>query len=101
MRQPLAHALTRCLGPLEAGADSSNIDPDVRARDLPGAGFVVLCSDGLWNYFPNAADIAELVHAAGADAPPRAIARRLVNHALHRGGGDNVSVAVYAHSRGD
>jgi serine/threonine protein phosphatase PrpC len=98
LRQPLAHALTRCLGPLESSDSSASVEPDVRARDLPGAGYVVLCSDGLWNYFPNASDIAALVRAAGEGAVPQAIAWRLVNHALHRGGGDNVSVAVYAHS---
>jgi serine/threonine protein phosphatase PrpC len=99
MRQPLAHALTRCLGPLEGSEGMADVTPEVRSRDLPGPGFVVLCSDGLWNYFPEARAIAELVRAAGPDATPHFIARWLVNHALHCGGGDNVSVAIYAHSQ--
>jgi serine/threonine protein phosphatase PrpC len=101
MRQPLAHALTRCLGPLEAtsGGGPLQIEPDVRSRDLPGPGFVVLCTDGLWNYYPDARSLAELVHGAGPDATPHLLTRRLVNYALYRGGGDNVSVAIYAHSR--
>ena len=50
LRQPLAHALTHCLGPLENEGESiDQVDPEVRARDLPGPGMVVLCSDGLWN----------------------------------------------------
>jgi serine/threonine protein phosphatase PrpC len=99
MRQPLAHALTRCLGPLESsGADGPvDVRPEVLARDLPGPGVVILCTDGLWNYFPDARTIAELVHAAGAGAKPHVLARRLVNHALSRGGGDNVSVAIHSH----
>jgi len=96
MRAPLAHALTKCLGPLEVGDVPHEIDVDVRARDLPGPGHIVLCSDGLWNYFPAAAMVAELVRASdGAHA--EAIARHLVNHALARGGQDNVTVAVYVH----
>jgi serine/threonine protein phosphatase PrpC len=99
MRQPLAHALTRCLGPLEASGNDGPIEvsPEVRGRDLPGPGLVVLCTDGLWNYFPDARSISDLVHEAGPKAAPHVVARRLVNHALSRGGGDNVSVAIYVH----
>ncbi len=97
MRAPLAHALTKCLGPLEVGDIPHEIEPEVRARDLPGPGHIVLCSDGLWNYFPSAVMVAELVRAAGRDAHAESIARQLVNHALARGGGDNVTVAVFAH----
>jgi serine/threonine protein phosphatase PrpC len=107
MKAPLAHALTRCLGPLEivdadapdgtAGARIVEVHPDVRARDLPGAGWVVLCSDGFWNYFSPAADVGALVRlGAGASSPAR-IARRLVNHALARGGQDNTTTLVYEH----
>jgi serine/threonine protein phosphatase PrpC len=98
MQAPLAHALTKCVGPLEVGDTISEIDPDVRARDLPGPGHIVLCTDGLWNYFPHAADVAALVAACGAGASPHAIARRLVNRALARGGQDNVTVAVFDHA---
>jgi PPM family protein phosphatase len=97
MAAPLAHALTKCLGPLEVGDDKiTEVDPDIRVRQLPGAGHVVLCTDGLWNYFPSAPDIATLVKSAGSGANAAEIARVLVNHALARGGGDNVSVGVAA-----
>jgi serine/threonine protein phosphatase PrpC len=99
MDAPLAHALTKCLGPLEVGDGKIiEIDPDVRVRPLPGPGHVILCTDGLWNYFPSAPDIAVLVQSAGAGANAAAIARVLVNHALAEGGGDNVSVGVCAYS---
>jgi serine/threonine protein phosphatase PrpC len=92
---PLAHALTRCLGPLETDATTiADVEPDVRTKALPGPGKLVLCTDGLWNYFPSAPAIAGLVHGAGKDASAAAIARFLVCHALAQGGGDNVSVAV-------
>src|SRR5262249_45385880 len=97
LRQPLAHALTRCLGPLEVGERLELVEPGIRQRDLPGPGLIILCSDGLWNYYPGGEDIATLVRQAGA-VSPQALSELLVNHALARGGQDNVSVAVYAHA---
>ncbi len=95
MLSPLAHALTRCLGPLETDATTiKDVEPDVRTKALPGPGRLVLCTDGLWNYFPAAPAIAGLVQGAGKDADAAAVARLLVCHALSQGGGDNVSVAV-------
>lgn len=94
---PLAHALTRCIGPLEVGDGKiEEVEPDIRVRKLPGPGHVVLCSDGLWNYFPGAPEVALLVRSAGDGAGAAEIAKVLVNHALAKGGGDNVSVAVCA-----
>lgn len=105
MLSPLAHALTRCLGPLEV-ADAEDpsgnarireVQPDVRARDLPGPGWVVLCSDGFWNYFPTAAQVAAMVRSTTSPASPGRIARKLVNVALARGGQDNTTTLVYEH----
>ena len=106
MRAPLAHALTRCLGPLEViDPDDptkriSEVSPDIRARDLPGPGWVVFCTDGFWNYFSPAAQVAPLVRSAGgggSGSTPARIARKLVNQALARGGQDNTTVLVYEH----
>ena len=99
MKSPLAHALTKCLGPLETGDGKlQEIAPDARTKALPGPGTLVLCTDGLWNYFPSASAIATLVHGAsaglGTRADPSTIARFLVGNALAQGGGDNVSVAI-------
>jgi serine/threonine protein phosphatase PrpC len=103
-RSPLAHALTRCLGPLELAEEGNapasppritDVEPDVRTRDLPGPGWIILCSDGFWNYFPQAGTVAELVRSAGADASPGLVARRLVVRALAAGGQDNTTVLVH------
>jgi PPM family protein phosphatase len=94
----LAHTITKCLGPLEVGDIPAEIEPDVRARDLPGPGVVLLCTDGLWNYAPKAADISAVLRAAADDTNAVDVARLLVNYALARGGQDNVSVAVYTHA---
>jgi serine/threonine protein phosphatase PrpC len=97
MSSPYAHALTRCLGPLEVGEALEQVSPDVRTRDLAGPGELLLCSDGLWNYFPEADALRAIAEGAGVDAPLGLVARRLVNHALARGGHDNVTVALYRH----
>jgi serine/threonine protein phosphatase PrpC len=109
MQSPLAHALTRCLGPLEIvdPDDASGlsrrrveeVEPDVESLDLRGPGHVVLCTDGFWNYFSAPSDVAQLVRAAGDGATAQRISRLLVNHALARGGQDNVTVLVYAHGQ--
>ena len=64
-----------------------------RAIDLlkNGAGErLLICSDGLWNYLPDADDIARF--CAGAE--PAAAARALTDHALQAGGQDNITVAI-------
>jgi serine/threonine protein phosphatase PrpC len=93
MQQPLAHALTRCLGPLEWGAAGS-VEPDVVVRDMHGPGFLVLCSDGLWNYFARPLEIAALIDPTMGVAEA---SERLVNSALVEGAHDNVTVALYRH----
>lgn len=107
MMSPLAHALTRCLGPLEVADPEEpaggrqlrirEVQPEVRARDLPGPGWVLLCSDGFWNYYPAAAQVAQLVRSVDAPPTPGRIARKLVNLALARGGQDNTTALVYEH----
>jgi serine/threonine protein phosphatase PrpC len=109
MQSPLAHALTRCLGPLEImdPDDASglsrrrvqDVEPDVKSLDLRGSGHLVLCTDGFWNYFSAPSDVAALVRSAGDGATAQGISRLLVNHALARGGQDNVTVLVYAHEQ--
>jgi len=91
VRSPFAHALTRCLGPLEGG-DDSHAEPEVVEVTVSGHGYLVLCSDGLWNYAPSPEEIAALVRTGGTSAS--GIARALVSAALSRGGQDNVTVAV-------
>src|SRR6185295_10266801 len=60
----LAHTITKCLGPLEVGDIPAEVEPDIRSRDIASPGLVLLCSDGLWNYAPDAEDIARVMVAA-------------------------------------
>ncbi|HVM08721.1 MAG TPA: protein phosphatase 2C domain-containing protein [Acidimicrobiales bacterium] len=84
---PKGHMITRWLG--------IDADPEWRPRitrfDPPGAGRVVLCSDGLWNY---TLEPAQLVAAAGGEPDLLTMARRLVDFANDAGGADNITVVV-------
>ncbi|TWE10016.1 PP2C family protein-serine/threonine phosphatase [Rudaeicoccus suwonensis] len=89
---PNAHAITRWLG---------RESPDMltpRAAHLAASepGWVVVCSDGLWNYCSAAADQWDLLQRTRAMAgeSPVAIAEGLVAFANSQGGADNISVAL-------
>ena len=81
-----AHSITRWLA----------IDGDAewrprRARfEAPGAGRLLLCSDGLWNYALRPDQVA----AAAGEGDLPTVARRLVDHANGAGGSDNITVVV-------
>ena len=89
--QPMAYALTRCIGPLDDTA--SDLVPEVRLATLPDDGVLVLCSDGVWSYLARPEAMAAMIHCVDRDAS--LVARALVHEALLRGGHDNASVAVY------
>ncbi|MBL8931322.1 MAG: protein phosphatase 2C domain-containing protein [Kineosporiaceae bacterium] len=87
---PQSHAITRWLG-----ADAHDPVPRTAVRALDRPGWVLLCSDGLWNYASEAAELAELVHAASAPpGDPAALAEELVAWAIAQGGQDNITVAL-------
>ncbi|WP_349666475.1 PP2C family protein-serine/threonine phosphatase [Actinomadura xylanilytica] len=88
---PNAHVITAWLG-----ADADEIRPHVRTFTPGGPGTLLVCSDGLWNYFPAAEDLAALLTGPAGDpaGDPLGTARTLVQHALNAGGRDNVTVAV-------
>jgi serine/threonine protein phosphatase PrpC len=84
-----AHAITRWLG-ADAIADS---EPSIVNFDIPGAGYLLLSSDGLWNYTSGAAQFGEIVKPM-SDADAISVSRGLVEFARSRGGHDNITVAV-------
>lgn len=83
-----AHVVTRWLG-----ADLRDVAPHVLRFEPPGPGALLLCSDGLWNYQPDAAGLAGLALPA-ALTDPLAAARALTSFALDAGGSDNVTVVL-------
>jgi serine/threonine protein phosphatase PrpC len=85
---PNAHVVTGWIG-----ADQRGTPPHVAKFEPPGPGVLLLCSDGLWNYQPEAAKLAELALPA-ALTDPLGAAGTLVRFALQSGGADNVTVVL-------
>ena len=88
LESPQAHVVTRWVG-----ADPAEARPHVTRFEPPGTGVVLLCSDGLWNYQPEAAGLAGLAMPA-AQTDPLGSARALVRFAIDAGGRDNITVAL-------
>jgi serine/threonine protein phosphatase PrpC len=55
---------------------------------------LLVCSDGLWNYQPEAADLASLVPFPAVLTDPLGGAASLVKFAVEAGGMDNITVAL-------
>jgi Serine/threonine protein phosphatase len=85
---PRAHAITRWLG-----RDATDVVPRVASLELDQAGWLLVCSDGLWNYASAPDQLAAQVVAAGTDDPAR-LAGQLVVWANSQGGRDNITVAL-------
>lgn len=88
MTLPQAHVITRWLG-----ADLPEPDPHVTRFVPPGPGVVMLCSDGLWNYRPDPAELAGMALPA-ALTQPVTTAAALVKFAVDEGGMDNITVVL-------
>ena len=88
---PYVHAIIRWLG-----ANDDHL-PSMIQVPLDQAGYLILCSDGFWNYAAEPDRIAELCFPIQSALPHSAhtIAQTLVHYALSCGGRDNISVAVY------
>jgi serine/threonine protein phosphatase PrpC len=88
---PQAHAITRWLG-----ADSPATEVLCATLDTGGvAGWLLVCSDGLWNYVSLADDVRAMIATyAATDPAPLAIAEQLVAFANSKGGHDNITAAL-------
>ena len=88
LSSPHAHVVTRWVG-----ADAGEASPHVVTFEPPGPGVLMLCSDGLWNYQPDAGKLAGLALPA-ALTDPLGAAQALVTFAIEAGGRDNITVVL-------
>ncbi len=88
MASPQAHVITRWLG-----ADIAEPRPHITKFSPPGPGVVLICTDGLWNYLPEADDLAGRALPT-ATTDPLGAASELVEFALACGGMDNITVVL-------
>ena len=93
---PNRNAILRAVGPLnfDEGAPHQAPAADVVNCDLLPGHLLLLCSDGLWKYAPEATELAHLVRTAPHGAGPLELTRRLIEYANTRGGTDNVTAAI-------
>jgi serine/threonine protein phosphatase PrpC len=94
MALPHAHVLTRWLGAEAADLDGDpSRAPHVEHYTPPGPGVLLTCSDGLWNYLPEAAELARLALPRALTDPVGA-ANDLVRFAVDAGGADNITAVL-------
>jgi len=91
--QPTFHTITRWLG-----ADSLNPNPEIVTMSVTAPGWLLVCSDGMWNYASNPDELGLVMLAAaaalGPSATPLAIAESMAAWANEQGGHDNITVVL-------
>ncbi|MBD2606236.1 protein phosphatase 2C domain-containing protein [Scytonema hofmannii FACHB-248] len=88
-QSPQANAITRWLG-----ADAiDDATPSIINFTIPSSGYLLLCSDGLWNYAEKPQQLANLIQQT-SNTHAIAICQSLVEFARHCGGHDNITVAL-------
>lgn len=87
---PYAHAIVRWLGADVADEDRS---PNITTFPIPGAGYLLLCTDGLWNYAPDPAYLHHLIQQA-PNSDSLSISQHLIRYANQQGGQDNITVSI-------
>jgi serine/threonine protein phosphatase PrpC len=88
---PQAHSITRWLG-----KDSPDDLTPHLTTFVATAGWLMICSDGLWNYCSEAEDLRALLRhtIARVGDDPTALSQALVDFANEQGGRDNITVAL-------
>ncbi|MBE9228835.1 protein phosphatase 2C domain-containing protein [Phormidium sp. LEGE 05292] len=88
-QSPQAHAISRWLG---KDAENDAV-PSVVKFTISSSGYLLLCSDGLWNYIHTPSHLAELVQRY-TDPNAIVLSEGLVEFARSQGGADNITVAI-------
>lgn len=84
---PMAHAITQCMGMQDILIIPHVVTVDLSNKDL------LLCSDGLWNYFDDELLMHDLYNRVEGSA--KDIGHNLVQAANIKGGNDNITVSIY------
>jgi PPM family protein phosphatase len=85
----MAHAITQCLGMQETGLVIHSMQSVIEKEDV-----VLLCTDGLWNYYENLDNFMELYQQTPCGSALQKT-DYLINKANESGGEDNITVAIY------
>lgn len=89
-RSHQAHSITKWLG-----RDADDVRPAITTFEPETGGWLLLCSDGLWNYASSPRDMYDVVAPRTRQSGTAAeLAESLVAWAIDRGGRDNITVAL-------
>ena len=88
---PAFHTITRWFG-----ADSVDHTPEYASQSIDGPGWLLVCSDGLWNYASVLDEMVTLLRdlLASVGTHPVPLASALVDWANAAGGHDNITAAL-------
>jgi serine/threonine protein phosphatase PrpC len=88
---PAFHTITRWFG-----ADSVDHSPEFTSQTVDGPGWLLVCSDGLWNYASVLDEMVTLMAdlSASAGSEPVPLAAALVDFANAAGGHDNITATL-------
>jgi PPM family protein phosphatase len=84
-----AHCVTQVLGMHDQAAEVNLVEGKLYKGDL-----LLLCSDGLWNYFQSEKALLSAITAFGINADAALICEHLIQLANAAGGHDNITVAI-------
>jgi serine/threonine protein phosphatase PrpC len=91
----MAHAIVKCLGLNDHPSDPASCpEPSVESVDLPATGWIMVCTDGLWNYAEAPMALADAAGDTLLGDDALDLCRKLVNFAKDQGGHDNITVGV-------
>lgn len=88
-RDRLAHCVTQVLG-----MHDQDIEVHTTEWELKNGEILLLCSDGLWNYFQDDNALSKTIAAFGVNSDASHICEHLVKLANSAGGHDNITAAM-------
>ena len=90
----LAHAITKCLGTSEFDHASPCPEPSVETFVLPADGWLLACTDGLWNYAETPGSLIIAANGRLWTADAAGVCDQFIQFALAHGGMDNISCVL-------
>jgi serine/threonine protein phosphatase PrpC len=94
-KNKMAHAIVKCLGLSDHPSDPTLCpEPSIETVDLPANGWLMVCTDGLWNYAEAPTALAEAADDALLNDDALKVCRKLVDFAKGKGGHDNITIGL-------